>query len=54
MTKMTGLDLWGDSSFGPVHVTLNPGVMTNGWIEEKSQQYTWRVGHSTVHRYGRG
>ena len=27
MTKMTGLDLRGTSTLGPVHVGLNPGQM---------------------------
>ena len=35
MTKMVGLDLSGNSSLGPVHVTLNPNMMTVGEIEEK-------------------
>ena len=35
MTKMVQLDLWGQSSMGPVHVTLNPGLTTTGEIEER-------------------
>ena len=35
MTHMTGLDLRGNSSVGPVHVRLNPQFDSKGEIEER-------------------